>query len=81
MSLSESLKSKKFDIRMLDWNLKNGVITQQEYDQHMAELADNTANSEKLDFEDGSEGQVSGSAESSMEASANGASNMHGFQH
>lgn len=40
MSLFKSLQGKKFDKRMVEWNLKNGVISQAEYDQFMKDLPD-----------------------------------------
>ncbi len=40
MSLREGLTNKKFDKRVIDWNLRNGVITQAEYDQHVQGLSD-----------------------------------------
>ncbi|MEZ4871546.1 MAG: hypothetical protein R2827_04715 [Bdellovibrionales bacterium] len=77
MSLSNSLKNKKFDIRMLEWNLKNGIITQQEYDQHIANLSDDTPRSENLKFEDNDHlGD-----EPPRSEHTNGASSMQGFRH
>ena len=40
MSLSRSLEDKKYDVRMLEWNLRNGKITKEQYDQVLAALSD-----------------------------------------
>lgn len=40
MNLAKSLKDLKYDKRMLDWNLGQGLITKAEYDKHIASLSD-----------------------------------------
>jgi hypothetical protein len=40
MSLVHDLENKKFDKRLLDWNLRNKRVTQQEYDQMIQSLED-----------------------------------------
>jgi hypothetical protein len=40
MSKSDSSKENKFDIRLLEWNLLNGVISQEEVKKHLASLPD-----------------------------------------
>lgn len=47
MSLASSTKVKKFDIRVVEWNLRNGVITKAEYQQYLNELADEEQKIEK----------------------------------
>ena len=50
MSLSDDLTKKKFDIRLLEWNLINNVISQEEYDKYINSLEDQGSNSEYLDI-------------------------------
>lgn len=49
--LYRGIESKKFDTRMLEWNLANGIITKAEYDQHMQGLLDLTNQCEPLKLE------------------------------
>lgn len=51
--LNRSIEKLKFDKRLLDLNLRLGLLTQTEYDQHVKSLEDLEANSEKLDLESG----------------------------
>lgn len=53
MSLDKALKNLKFDIRMTESNLANGVISEDELKAHLGSLPDSSANSEKLDLEEG----------------------------
>lgn len=48
--LQNQMNLLRFDKRLLEINLKNGNITQGEYDQHLIDLRDDTANSETLDL-------------------------------
>lgn len=48
--LQQQMNFLKFDKRLLEINLKNGTITQAEYDQHIQSLADDEANSMKVDL-------------------------------
>ncbi len=48
MSLVNDLENKKFDIRLLDWNLKNNRITQSEYDKMIGQLEDRKNQSETV---------------------------------
>ncbi|MBT4760650.1 MAG: hypothetical protein HOO06_03035 [Bdellovibrionaceae bacterium] len=50
MSLASDLKNKRFDKRLVDWNLKNNVITQAEYDQMMSSLSDETDNATTVEL-------------------------------
>jgi hypothetical protein len=54
MSLDKALKNLKFDVRMTEFNLKNGVISKEELNTHLGQLNDSAANSEKLDLEESS---------------------------
>lgn len=38
--MSDTLKNFKYDKRMLSWNLKQKLITQKEYDEHLNNLED-----------------------------------------
>jgi hypothetical protein len=51
MSLDKALKNLKYDVRMIELNLKQGVITEAEYKQFMAQLNDSQQNSQALDIE------------------------------
>jgi hypothetical protein len=50
VSLASDLKNKRFDKRLVDWNLKNNVITQAEYDQMMSSLSDETDNATTVEL-------------------------------
>jgi hypothetical protein len=52
MSLNKSMEKMKFDHRLLDLNLRLGLITQDEYDQYVTALPDSSENSEKIDIEE-----------------------------
>lgn len=51
MELHEALQMVKYDTRLIDWNLKQGLITQEEYDKHVKSLPDTADRSQKLDLE------------------------------
>lgn len=53
MSLDKALKNLKFDVRMTEFNVNNGVITKEELKNHLGQLADSGNNSEKLSIEEG----------------------------
>jgi hypothetical protein len=55
MSLDKSLKNLKFDVRMSEWNVDNGVVSKEELKAHLAQLPDSGANAEKLDLENESD--------------------------
>ncbi len=40
----------KFDKRLLEINLKSGLLTETEYQKHLSELRDDTDRAEKLDL-------------------------------
>ncbi len=53
MSLDKALKNLKFDVRMTEFNVNNGVITKDELKAHLSQLPDSGNNSEKLSIEEG----------------------------
>jgi hypothetical protein len=53
MSLDKALKNLKFDVRMTEFNLNNGVISKEELKAHLNQLPDNGSNAEKIDLEEG----------------------------
>lgn len=54
MSLEKALKEFKFDKRLLDHNLKTGMITEEEYKAYLNSLTDLTNSCESLDVDDDS---------------------------
>lgn len=53
MSLDKALKALKFDARMLEFNVNNGVISKEELKAHLDSLQDSGNNCEKLNIEEG----------------------------
>ncbi|MFZ3229750.1 MAG: hypothetical protein WA160_06070 [Pseudobdellovibrio sp.] len=51
MSLNKALENLKFDKRLVDLNIRLGLITQEQIDAHEKSLVDLEAQSEKLDIE------------------------------
>lgn len=51
MELHEALQAIRFDKRLLDWHLKQGLITQAEVEKLLKALPDVSAQSIPLDFE------------------------------
>lgn len=51
-SLDRALANLKFDSRMVDWNIQNGLITKVEFDKHLNDLKDLTQQTQKLEFEE-----------------------------
>ncbi len=58
VALDKSLKNLKFDVRMTEYNIDNGTITQEDLKAHLAQLPDSAANSEKLDLENESSDDI-----------------------
>ena len=48
--LQQQMGFLKFDKRLLEINLKNGTITEAEYQQHIQALTDDEANATKVDL-------------------------------
>lgn len=51
MSLNKAVENLKFDMRLLDLNLRLGRITQAEHDQYIKSLQDLESESTKIDLE------------------------------
>ena len=66
--LQRQMETLKYDKRLLEINLKNGSITREEYDNFITQLADSSANAEKLQLEKEVE---TPEANSAMQAPAN----------
>lgn len=49
-SLFDALNAKKFDKRLIDWNIQNGIITKQDLESHTSQLADESANKVDLNL-------------------------------
>ena len=45
-TLNKNLDVKKFDTRLIEWNLQNGIITKEELEKHLASLEDSEAKAE-----------------------------------
>lgn len=52
MSLDKALKNLKYDVRFLEYNLNNGVLTKEELKAHLNTVQDVATNSEPLRLED-----------------------------
>ncbi len=52
MSLDKAMKNLKFDSRMLEFNLRTGIVTKEEVKKHLEQLPDCGSNCEKLDLEE-----------------------------
>jgi hypothetical protein len=55
MSLNDSIDKLKYDVRMVDINLKSQVLTQAELDKHTKALNDLQSQSMALDLENNSD--------------------------
>ena len=52
MDLNKALDNLKFDTRMKDWNIKQGVVTKDDLEKNLKGLKDDAANSEEVTLED-----------------------------
>ncbi len=52
MDLNQALENLKFDIRMRDWNLKQGLIKNEDWDSYLKSLTDSSSASEPVTLED-----------------------------
>lgn len=52
MSLDKAMKNLKFDSRMQEYNLNNGLLTQDELNKHIESLPDASSNVELIDIDD-----------------------------
>ncbi len=48
--LQNQMNALRFDKRLLEMNLKSGIITREEYDQFVTDLKDDTGNATQLDL-------------------------------
>jgi len=51
IKLDKALDNLKFDIRMVDWNIKNGIISKSDLEKHLNALNDLATSSETLEIE------------------------------
>lgn len=51
MSLDKAIKNLKFDKRMVEWNLNNGLLTKEEYEKYVQQLPDLKEQVNLLDLE------------------------------
>lgn len=51
MNLNKAMQQSKFDTRLVDFNINNGIVTKEEYEQHLQSLQDLSHMSETLRFE------------------------------
>lgn len=59
MSQDKALKDFKYDKRLLDHNLKTGMITEEEYKKHLQTLPDLAAQCERVEIESKDDGSDS----------------------
>jgi hypothetical protein len=52
MSLDKAMKNLKFDTRMIEYNINNGLLTNEELQKHIQALQDIADQSETLNIED-----------------------------
>jgi len=52
MDLSQALENLKFDVRMRDWNLKQGVLKDKDIQDHTQNLKDLSASAQPLEFQE-----------------------------
>ncbi len=50
--LNQSLDKMKFDVRMRDWNIKQGNVKKEDLEKHMQSLNDSSASCEPVTLED-----------------------------
>ncbi len=60
MALDKAIINMKYDKRMTEWNLNNGVLTKEELEKHLGQLPDLTTHIAPLVLEE----ETNGSAES-----------------
>lgn len=53
-SLFDALNAKKFDKRLTDWNVQQGIVTKQEVQSNISQLADDTDNKVDLNIKEDS---------------------------
>ncbi len=75
--LQNQMNALRFDKRLLEMNLKSGIITREEYDQFVTDLKDDKANATQLDLAtEAEESQNAGQNETRSEELTNQSSPM-----
>lgn len=64
MALDKAMKNLKFDVRLTEFNLNNGLLSKEELQQHLAKLPDCGAQSESVNL-DGRGGAATESSDGS----------------
>lgn len=52
MDLAKALENLKFDTRMKDWNIKQGIVTKDELEKNVGGLKDSANDCEEVTLED-----------------------------
>jgi hypothetical protein len=52
MDLSKALENLKFDTRMKDWNIKQGLVTTDDLEKNKSNLKDSATDCEEVTLED-----------------------------
>lgn len=52
MDLSKALENLKYDTRMREWMVKQGIVTKDDQDKNLKSLQDSSVNSEPVTLED-----------------------------
>ena len=52
MDLAKALENLKFDTRMKDWNVKQGVLTKDDFEKNVKGLKDSAGDCEEVTLED-----------------------------
>lgn len=52
MDLNQALETMKFDVRMRDWNVKQGTIKKEDVQKHVSSLPDSAGAAEPVTLED-----------------------------
>lgn len=52
MDLSKALENLKYDVRMKEWNIKQGVVKEKDVEENLKNLKDMAASAVPLDFQD-----------------------------
>jgi hypothetical protein len=52
MDLGKALENLKFDVRMRDWNTKQGILKEKDIEDHLKNLRDISAQSVPLEFQE-----------------------------
>ncbi|MCB0348459.1 MAG: hypothetical protein KDD37_06460 [Bdellovibrionales bacterium] len=51
MKHNKALERQKFDSRLINWNIKRGVITEKEYQEHLKTLSDSSDKARPMDID------------------------------